>query len=175
MAETILKGTITALNVREGDSANGHWVRQECVMQPDGGGRPVHFQVNGKDKIEICGFQQEGKYVVRLYLESTEKTLSDGRKMWFDSFICGGVLTDMHVQYYNTAIYKLRDPQFVQNYQMAMRRYTTVQQPQTYSQPIAAYSQSSQPQGYGNQYAGQQQLYNQSVQQVPGVQSDLPF
>ncbi len=175
MAETIIKGIITALNVREGDSSKGHWMRQECVMQPDGGGRPIHFQVNGADKIGVYGFQQGKQYVVRLYLESLEKTVRDGQLMWFDSFICGGVLTDMHIQYYNTAMYKLKDPQFIRNYQMAMRHYTTVQQPQTYSQPIAACPQPSQPQGYGNQYTGQQQPYNQPVQQMMGDQSDLPF
>lgn len=173
MAETIIKGTITSVSNMEGDTDKGHWMRQDCVIVPVSGGRPVHFQVSGKDRINMCNFVQGQQYVVRLYLESQEGTDRNGKPMWFDKFICGGTLTEQHSQYYENCMYKLRDPQFYQNYQMeAQRRYAAVNQPQGYVQQAQVYQPMQQPQGYGNQYVVQPQPYQQLMQDD---QSNIPF
>jgi hypothetical protein len=173
MAETIIKGTIASVNIVEGDSANGHWIRQDCVIIPEYSKYPVHFQAMGSNWDDMCKFVQGQQYVVKLYLKSTKGTDRNGQPMWFDKFICSDTLTELHNQYYEDCMYKLRDRHFEQNYQMeTQRRYAAASQPQGYVQQAQMYQPAQQPQGYDNQYTAQQQPYRQPVQ---GNQSNLPF
>lgn len=164
MAEVYVKGTIAALNIVEGDTEKGHWVRQECVLQQMNGGRPIHFQVSGDQKIQAAQLQVGQSYVVRLYLESQEGKDKNGNPMWFDRFIYGGIMSDCHWQYSEMCMYNLRNPQFVQNFQAEQqRRYAAAQAQMGYQfQPQGGYAQQ------GGYPGGAQQGYYQPQQQYGG-------
>lgn len=192
MAETYIKGSIVSTKIVEGDTDKGHWVRQECVIRPDGGGRQIHFQLSGQDRIQVAGLQVGQSYVVRLFLESREGKDKDGNPIWFDSFVYGGTFTEAHSQYFEECLYNMRSPRFVQNYQMVQRGYGTAGMGM--GQPGMAYGaqqytqQQGAPQGYQQQQGGQnyQQGYGSSpgaygaspqpgMQGAGGGQGDLPF
>lgn len=170
MAETYVRGRITALNMIEGDTDKGHWARQEAVIAPADGGRPLQFVVNSGGKIQMAGLQVGMTYTVRLYLESREGRNKDGQPMWFNSFVYGGTFPDDYAQYEAETRYLMRDPNFAQKYRMRSQQQYAVTSP--YGNQYAA-----QPQGHANQQYGtppppQAQGY---CQQPPTANDAMPF
>lgn len=176
MTEFYVRGHITeVMPLQTGTTEKGSWERQDYVITPSEGGRPLHFSILGHDRINQARLEQGQEYVLRLFVESRPYTNREtGQASWFTSLTYGGSYGTAHWQFYSQAIYSLRAPGFGVSQGYEIRPVQLQQQP--YQYPTA---QPRQPAGgYGNPSGG----YGQQPQQGNGVyyqgqatMDDVPF
>lgn len=162
MTEIYIKGRITeVMPLQQGTTEKGSWERQDYVVTPSEGGRPLCFSIVGHDRIQQAALVQGQEYVLRLFVESRSYTNKEtGQTSWFTSMTYGGMYGMPHWQFYNQAMYSLRAPGFgttqgyeirpVQLQQQAFQ-YATSQQQQFLHQPQAQGGYGSPAGGCGQQ------------------------
>lgn len=160
MTEIYVKGHITeVMPLQQGTTEKGSWERQDYVITPSEGGRPLCFSIVGHDRIQQAGLVQGQEYVLRLFVESRPYTNKEtGQTSWFTSMTYGGLYGIPHWQFYNQAMYSLRAPGFgtTQGYeirpvqlQQQAYQYATVQQQPHHQAAQGGYG--SPAGGYGQQ------------------------
>ncbi len=163
MTEIYVKGHITeVMPLQQGTTEKGSWERQDYVVTPSEGGRPLCFSIVGHDRIQQAGLAQGQECVLRLFVESRPYTNKEtGQISWFTQVTYGGLYGMPHWQFYNQAMYSLRAPGFgtTQGYeirpvqlQQQSFQYAAVQQPPRPQPAQGGYG--SPAGGYGQQPGG---------------------